>query len=84
MPEAGVRRYLHWYDKISESAVGDEDLKGIDLQSLQQLFGVPAHDSMYDCWEVKKEHLSRLQKCVSHSICLEKYDYFIEAQANSR
>lgn len=82
MSEPGVRRYLQWYDKASEWAVGSEDLKGIDLQALQQLFGVQQNDPMYDCWEVNEEHLPRIQECVSHAINLKQYDYFIEACAN--
>jgi len=76
-----TRRYLQWYDKITETPVGDEDLVGIELGELQRLFSVPLKNPMYDCWEVKENHLEILQKHVSHIIDLKKYDYFVEASA---
>ena len=78
-----TRRYLQWYDKVTEFSVGYENMENIDLPELQKLFSVPPDNPMYDCWEVKEKHLETLQKHVKHIIDLSKYDYFVEASAQS-
>ena len=81
MSESNTRRYLRWYVKVGDAAIGDEDLEGINLKELQCLFNVPSDNPMYDCWEVNNEHLRVLQSHVRHSIDLGKFDYFVEASA---
>ena len=76
-----VRRYLQWYDKKTEFSAGQEDLNGIGLEQLQELFNVPPGDPMYDCWEAKEEHLKKLQKHVGHTINLDKYSYYVESSS---
>ena len=80
---SNTRRYLQWYDKVTEFSVNNENLKGITLPELQELFNVSSNDPMYDCWEVKEKHIEILQKHVKHSIELDKYDYFIESSAQN-
>jgi len=78
MVQNKIRRYLQWYDKNSEVVVGDESLKNISLSVLQTIFNVQKENPMYESWEVKAEHLIKLQKYVNHTISLNKYSYFVE------
>ena len=76
-------RYIQWYDKATDSALGREELKEIELAELQKLFNVPPENPMYDSWEVEEEHLETLKKHLNHSIDLNLYDYFIEASSQN-
>lgn len=80
MSELNIQRYLRWYKKAGDAAVGEECLKDINLNKLRNLFNVPCDDPMFDCWEVKEEHLENLQQYIKHFINLKKFDYFIEAE----
>jgi len=81
MSQHSIRRYLRWYEKKGDEYIADEDLTGIELKELQSLFSVPAYDPMYDCWEVKEEHIKTLQQHVMHNIEIHKHDYFVEASS---
>lgn len=81
MPESKIHRYLQWYDKTTEFAVNRETMKGIELESLQELFGVTRDNPMYECWEVNEEHRESIQNHVKHHINLKKFTYFVEASA---
>jgi len=76
-----TNRYIQWYDKVTERAVGSEELKEIELADLQNIFNVPTENPMYDSWEVEEKHIETLKKYLSHSLDLSLYDYFIEASS---
>ncbi|NOX52793.1 MAG: hypothetical protein GXP16_19990 [Gammaproteobacteria bacterium] len=79
MKKKDIRRHISWYAKKGDEFIADETIVGIELNSLQQLFQVATEDPMYDCWEIKEQHVQILQKSIQHVINLKKYDYFVEA-----
>jgi hypothetical protein len=74
-----VVRYLEWFDTTTERLVGRVELAQA-LGELQELFGAPRGDPMYDCWEVKPEHIERLQVWTGRSLELREYAYFVSAE----
>lgn len=76
-----MNRWLRWYDKHGDALAGEAPLEGLSLAALQALFGVPAHDPMYDSFPVRAGHIPTLQSKVDHPIDLEGHDYFVEADA---
>lgn len=79
---ADVRRLVRWYEKDPGNAmVGEAYLHDITLSKLQALFNVPAENPMYDCWPVRPEHLSALIPHLSVQMELDRYEYFVEADA---
>jgi hypothetical protein len=80
-----VQRVLEWYPKEGEDEflVGEEELKNISLEELRELFEVNVGETddplMYGGYPVKKSHLKRIQKAVSHKIDLSLYEYFVTA-----
>jgi len=79
MEHRGIRRHISWYAKEGDEFIADENMVDFELNSLQELFQVEAENPMYDCWEVKEQHVKMLQKCVRHIINIKIYDYFVEA-----
>ena len=76
-----IRRYITWFDPHTERLVGEADLKGCPLSKLQELFGESADEPMYDCYPVTPDKLSALQPHIDHTIRLDRYEYFVEAEA---
>lgn len=80
-PSDGVRRVLRWFDRESDELVGSAPLRGIGLPTLQQMFDVPSDNPMYDCFPVTPSQASQLQAYVDVPIELNRFDYFVEADA---
>ncbi|MHB1155642.1 MAG: DUF7683 domain-containing protein [Phycisphaerales bacterium] len=78
---AAVHYVLRWFDRKSDEMAGSAPLRGIHLATLQQLFGRSKADPMYDCYPVTARQTPRLQSCVDAPIQLDRYDYFVEADA---
>ncbi len=82
LPEREVDRVLEWYEKDpGEALVGEEVLKGLDLDHLRSLFKPDEQEDplMYLVYEVTSDDVSRLQQAVDHQIDLSVYDYFVAA-----
>jgi hypothetical protein len=54
-------------------------IRGLELGDLQRLFGV--HDEMYDCHPVREEQVDALERATGATLDLDRYDYFVEADA---
>jgi len=80
-PQPRVCRVMRWFDRSSDELVGSAPIRGIHLTELQRMFGVEPDDPMYDCYPVTPTQASQLQACVDVPILLDKYDYFVEADA---
>jgi hypothetical protein len=74
-----VVRYLEWFDHVTERRVGRIDLD-LSLEELQELFDVPRENLMYDCCEVKPEHVQYLQQYSGQIIDLNRFAYFVSAK----
>ena len=83
--EYGVKRVLEWYPKEGEDEfiVGEEELKDISLEELRELFGVTVGETddplMYHGYLIDEKYLGRIQKCVSHTIDLSQFEYYVVA-----
>ncbi len=76
-----AKRYLRWYDKRSDVAIGEEALEALELSELQALFGVSVDNPMVECWPVGDRQAKVLEATVRHRIDLAAFDYFVEADA---
>jgi hypothetical protein len=59
--------------------VNEWPIRGLDLRDLQQLFGEV--DQMYDCYPVRRAHVTTLERSTGAVVDLDRYDYFREADA---
>jgi hypothetical protein len=76
-----VTRWLRWFDTRADRLVGQKRLEGITLEELQALFSVDAKNPMYDCWKVEAAHVRRLEAAIGDRIDLDRFEYFVEADA---
>ena len=83
-PLPQVHRVLRWFDRVSDELVGSAPILGVKLVDLQRMFGVEPDNPMYDCYPVTPTQASQIQACVDAPILLDKYDYFVEADAVAR
>ena len=74
---------LRWFEKDpSDAFAGELELEGISLPVLQAMFHVDEDNPMYDCWSVEAEHVDMIQKHSRIRLELDKFDYFLEADAS--
>lgn len=82
MEKEKVIRYLRLYEKDpGDDLVGEVELPDIDLREMQMIYGVDQNNPMFDCWRVEKHHNEFLEKYINIRVDFERYDYFIEADA---
>jgi hypothetical protein len=74
-----VVRYLEWFDEATRES-GCRALE-ITLEELQELFGIARENPMYDCYEVKPEHIEYLQVCSGQVIDLSRHSYYVSAES---
>jgi hypothetical protein len=73
---------MRWYEHDPRGTlVGEAELRGVSLQDLQRLFNVGPDDPMWDCYRVCCEHVPGLLSYLDVTIELERYSYFVEAEA---
>ena len=77
MPE--VVRVLTAFDRDTDELVGKWPIKGLGLPDLQRIFD--ASDEMYDSYPVRPEHVRALERATGHAPDLERFDYFVDADA---
>jgi len=61
--------------------VGEWQVKGLSLDQLQRLFGLPSDDPMIGGFRVTKAQADALSRATGITVDLEQYDYFVEALA---
>jgi hypothetical protein len=76
-----VHRYLRWFAKESEQFVGEVQID-VTLLEFQTVFDVEATNPMFDCWRVTADHAAAIQRLTDHSIDLDRFDYFVEADGD--
>lgn len=77
-----VHRILRWFNREDDELVGSAPLHGINLTDLRRLFDVKDDDPMVDCYRVNAAHASQLQAYVDVPLLIDRYDYFVEADAD--
>lgn len=70
-----VKYMLRVFDKDSEELISKHEIRGVSLRELQQAFGVPEDDPMYDCWDVGPTQVEMLERATGVKIDLDKYYY---------
>jgi hypothetical protein len=78
MMDANVVRVVAYFSRDNDQLVGEYRLFGIDLPTLQALFGGEPEDPMYDVWPVGSIEAEVLRNHVAGAIDLERYDYHLE------
>ncbi len=77
-----VRRVLRAFHRDPRNdLVGEGPIEGLSLADLQELFGFPADEPMYDSCPVTAKQVGPLSKATGISINLQRYDYFVDADA---
>jgi hypothetical protein len=75
-----VNRLLRAYRRDPhDELVGEWPIRGLTRQGLNELFG--AADEMYDCYPVREEQAPALERATGIALDLDRYDYFVEADA---
>ena len=77
---ARVTRWLRWFEAHGDRLVGEKQLKKITLEELQTMFSVNA-DPMFDCFRVQAPQVARLELAIGDRIALDRFEYFVEADA---
>tara|TARA_B100001093_G_scaffold455652_1_gene465994 strand:+ start:789 stop:1013 length:225 start_codon:yes stop_codon:yes gene_type:complete len=67
---------IRYYNREDDSLIGDLSLPEMPIGQLQAIFQVD--NPMYDCYEIKDEHISFFGKYIDYDFRLKKYDYFLE------
>lgn len=79
-------RVIRWFNKDDEWEAGTKELPDIPLSELQRAFPASAEESkdplMYCCHEIKEDHVSFFQQHMSFEFEFDKYDYFLEYDAD--
>ena len=70
---------LSWYDKKTNQLEGEENIQGLNLDTLLKIFNAPFWNQNFQCWSVEAQHIEALQPYISHIIDNSRYSYFIEA-----
>jgi len=76
-----LERTMTFYSKTDEALAGERVLAGLDLSSLQRLFGTAGDDSMFDSYPVGPEEAAVLGRFVPEPLDLLRFDYFVECHA---
>jgi hypothetical protein len=69
------------YEKGSGRILEEYELREIELEELQTLFGETSFDPMYHSYDVSEAQRSRLEKAASVRIDLKSFDYCVDANA---
>lgn len=73
-----VSRTLRGYEKDGDELVIEIELPPLDIAYLQDLFGMPRDNPMFDAYEVGSKQKAELQKHIQKEIDLDKYEFFLE------
>jgi hypothetical protein len=80
--EPKVERVLRWFEKEGNNLVGEKVLDDVKLEQLQELFGIPPENPMYDCYPVESfEQIEYFQKLLNCKLDPQSYEYFVECDA---
>ncbi|AZQ35578.1 hypothetical protein EJ357_20445 [Streptomyces cyaneochromogenes] len=71
-----VTRYL----KDEDFPDSTTDVTAVGAEALGEILGMPA-DELYDVYPLKQEHAERVRRLTGIALDLEKYEYFLETEA---
>jgi hypothetical protein len=66
------------FRRNGDDLIGEWPIEGLGLPDLQVL---GATDEMLDSWPVRPEHVEALRRATGHVLDLDRYNYFVEADA---
>ena len=76
---AQVVRVLRAFRWDNDELAGEWPIRGLELPDLRELFD--ASDEMYASYPVRREHVPTLERATGHAIDLDRYAYFVDADA---
>lgn len=84
-PVEPLKRAVTWYDKGSDSFIGEEEISGISLDELRAIFGPACNDDpdLIYVYPVSEREAAALRPWLRHPIDLARYAYFLEATAGA-
>ncbi|MBX9394914.1 hypothetical protein K4749_15225 [Streptomyces sp. TRM72054] len=69
------------YAKDEDFPDSSTDVTAVGAEAFGELLGMPA-DQLADVYPLKEEHAERFQQLTGIALDLEKYDYFLEPEAD--
>ncbi len=72
---------LCWFKKQGASLVGEECIKLVTLQDLQDIFNVYIDNAHLNYFHIKTRHVRLIQRLTDHRISIHKFMYFIEQKS---
>jgi len=77
-----VSRWIRGFDKRTESLAVQHRLSPeFPLERLQELFGIPAHNPMFDVYPIGPTEARVLAPYIDGELELGNYSYYVEADA---
>ncbi len=74
-----LERTLDYFEKGSDELAGQIPIDGVPFSFLQELFGVPDDDPMYEVFPVSPAQAEALKPFVTDgTIDLDRYDYYLD------
>ena len=73
-----IIRRLRGYEKDGDKLIVEIELPPLEISYLQDLFGIPDDNPMFDAYDVYEKQKLELEKHITEKIDLNKYDYFLE------
>jgi hypothetical protein len=74
---------LRWYEKDPKDALVGDMVLEVKLRDLRKWFDLADSDDMIECYPVNSTQARLLSGAAKVKIDLDKYDYFVECQANA-
>jgi hypothetical protein len=77
-----IQRVVRGFEKEGDKLVEEIPLDGADISILQELFGVPSDNPMYDCYPIEtQQQIEYIQKITKFRVNPQSYGYFLECDA---
>jgi hypothetical protein len=74
---AKVIRLIEAYEKQGDELVEEVPIKHISLEALQEIFGIPRENPMYDNCPINESQYLLLKPYLDKSLDLSKLDYYL-------
>ena len=78
-----VRRLITCFDKQTERLVKEILLLGVPLKRLQEIFGEPEEDLMYESYRLDADKARMLQPYAMEQIDIKRYDCYLDCYEES-
>jgi len=73
-----IERTLDYFEKGDDELAGQLPLEGVELGFLQDLFGIPNDDPMYEVFPIGPDQAEALRPFISGDLDLSRFDYYLD------